>query len=72
MHRIIWRYAMRTTLDLPEGLLKKALEVTHCKTKTEAIKLALKNIIQKETIKDLKNFKGKIVLNIDMDRIRKR
>ena len=63
---------MRTTLDLPKELLEKAVELTHSKTKTEAIKLALKNIIQKETIKDLKNFKGRINLDINLNKIRKR
>ncbi len=63
---------MRTTLDLPEDLLEKAIKVTHSKTKTEAIKLALKNIIQQETIKELKNFKGAVDLDIDMDKVRKR
>ena len=72
MHIIVRRYALRTTLDLPEDLLKKAIEVTHSKTKTEAIKRALINIIQQETIKDLKKFRGKIDLDIDLDRIRKR
>lgn len=63
---------MRTTLDLPEELLAKALKVTRSRTKTEVIKLALRNIIQKETIKDLKKFKGKIDLNIDLDKVRQR
>ena len=72
MHIFIRRYALRTTLDLPEDLLKKAIEVTHSKTKTEVIKRALRNIIQQETIKNLKKFRGKINLDIDLDKIRKR
>jgi len=63
---------MRTTLDLPENLISEAMTVTHTKTKTEVIKLALQNLIQKENIKDLKNYFGKIDLDIDLDIVRNR
>jgi Arc/MetJ family transcription regulator len=63
---------MRTTLDLPEDLLKEAMALTHVKTKTEVIKKALQNLIQKEKIKDLKNYFGKVELDLDLDSIRKR
>ncbi len=63
---------MRTTLDLPENLISEAMTITHTKTKTEVIKLALQNLIQKENIKDLKNYFGKIDLEIDLDIVRNR
>jgi len=63
---------MRTTLDLPENLVSEAMTITHTKTKTEVIKLALQNLIQKENIKDLKNYFGKIDLDIDLDIMRNR
>lgn len=63
---------MRTTLDLPEFLLKKAMAVAHIKTKTNVIVVALKELIRKATISDLKKFKGKIDLDINLDLIRKR
>ena len=63
---------MRTTLDLPEDLIKEAMEITKCKTKTELIKIALKNIIVKERIKDLKEYYGKVQLDIDLDQVRER
>ncbi len=63
---------MRTTLDLPEKLVSEAMTITHTKTKTEVIKLALQNLIQKENIKDLKNYFGKIDLDIDLDIVRNR
>ena len=44
---------MRTTLDLPETLLDEAMMVTNIQTKTEVIKTALVNLIQKK-IKDIK------------------
>jgi Arc/MetJ family transcription regulator len=63
---------MRTTLDLPENLISEAMTVTHTKTKTEVIKLALQNLIQKENIKDIKKYFGKIDLDIDLDIMRNR
>lgn len=63
---------MRTTLDLPNDLIEKAMAITHAKTKTEVIKLALENIIKAEKISKLIQFHGKVDLEIDLDEIRKR
>lgn len=63
---------MRTTLDLPESLIKEAMDLTRIQTKTEVIKMALQNLIQKEKIKDLKKYYGKIDLDIDLDTMRNR
>ena len=63
---------MRTTLDLPEELIKEAMAVTHITTKTDLIKTALQNLIQKEKIKDIKQYFGKINLDADLDSLRKR
>ena len=63
---------MRTTLDLPEALIKEAMELTHIRTKTDLITIALQNLIQKEKIKDIKKYFGKISLDIDLDVIRDR
>jgi len=63
---------MRTTLDLPESLLNEAMEVAHAKTKTRVITVALEELIRKRNISKLKTFKGKIDLEIDLDKIRDR
>ncbi len=63
---------MRTTLDLPESLVSEALALTKLKTKTDLIKTALENIIQREKIKGIKKYYGKINLDINLDDIRKR
>lgn len=63
---------MRTTLDLPEDLVNEAMKVTGCKTKTELIKIALKNIIVKEKVKKLKNYYGKVSLDLNLDLVRER
>ncbi len=58
---------MRTTIDIPEDLINEAMRVTKSPTKTALIKNALYNIIQKNKIKSLKNYKGKIDLDIDLN-----
>ncbi len=63
---------MRTTLDLPEDLLKKAMSLSQIKTKTQVITLALQEMIRKSEISNLKKFRGKIDLDIDLDILRDR
>ncbi len=63
---------MRTTLNLPEDLLNEAMKATHTDTKTGVIVLALEELIRKSKISSLKDFKGKIDLDIDLDDIRTR
>ncbi len=63
---------MRTTIDIPEDLIKEAMRVTKSPTKTDLIKKALQDIIQKDRIKSLKSYKGKIEMDIDLDRLRER
>ena len=63
---------MRTTLDLPEALIDEAMALTHIQTKTDVIKTALINLIQKEKIKGIKKYYGKLDLDIDLDVVRNR
>ncbi|MEW5814049.1 MAG: type II toxin-antitoxin system VapB family antitoxin [Spirochaetota bacterium] len=63
---------MRTTLDLPEELINKAMDITHAKSKTELIKYALENIINQGKRNALIKYHGKIDLDIDLNRLRKR
>jgi len=63
---------MRTTLDLPENLINEAMALTKIKTKTDLIKTALLNLIQREKIRNIKKYFGKVDLEIDLDQIRER
>jgi Arc/MetJ family transcription regulator len=63
---------MRTTLELPDALVNEAMAITNIPTKTALIKYALENVIQREKVRDLANYFGKITLDIDLDTLRKR
>lgn len=63
---------MRTTLDLPEELLNEAMKATRINTKTKVIITALEELIRKSKISELKEFKGKIDLEIDLKDLRGR
>jgi Arc/MetJ family transcription regulator len=63
---------MRTTLDLPEKLLNEAMKITRTGTKTGVIVLALRELIRKSKIANLKKYRGKIDLDIDLDELRDR
>jgi Arc/MetJ family transcription regulator len=63
---------MRTTLDIPEDLIDEAMSLTGAKTKSQVIKDALREQIDRAKRRRLISFKGKIDLDIDMDVLRKR
>ncbi|MBL1277130.1 MAG: type II toxin-antitoxin system VapB family antitoxin [Ectothiorhodospiraceae bacterium] len=63
---------MRTTLDLPEDLLDEAMKITRTPTKTGVIVRALEELVRKSKISNLKKYKGKIDIDIDLDEIRGR
>lgn len=63
---------MRTTLDLPDRLVQDAMKASHQKTKTATIVTALQDFVRKTRLRDLRNFKGQVDLDIDLDALRKR
>ena len=63
---------MRTTLDLPKDLIDEAMKATKINTKTQLIITALEELIRKSKISGIKEFKGKVDLNIDMNAVRGR
>lgn len=65
-------YIMKTLIDLPDDLLLKVMKITKSKTKVEAIKKALAEIVDQDKRVKLMNYRGKIDLNIDLDVLRDR
>lgn len=63
---------MRTTLDIPESLMQEAMRLTHVRTKTELIKIALTNLIRRQKIQGLKDYFGRVDLEIDLNTLRDR
>jgi Arc/MetJ family transcription regulator len=65
---------MRTTLDLDEHLLKKAIELSHLHTKTAVIHASLEALIQKKRLESLISRGGRTPLHLtlrDLHRLRK-
>ena len=56
---------MRTTLDLDEELIQELLKTTEAKTKTEAIHLAISELIRRKKLEKLKSLSGKIRIDLD-------
>lgn len=56
---------MRTTLNLNEKLMKELLDATEAKTKTEAIHLAISELIRRQKLTKLKSLSGKIWIDLN-------
>ncbi len=63
---------MRTTLDLPAGLLEEARSVLGFKSKTDTIVLALRELVRRRRLEDLKDLLGRVQLDVDTPRSRRR
>jgi hypothetical protein len=63
---------MRTTLDLPDVLVQNAMKVSHQKTKTAVIITALQDLVRKNRLQELRQFKGQVNLDMNLNVLRKR
>ena len=63
---------MRTTLDLPEDLLNEAMQATRFKSKTDTVIFALRELVRRRNIEELKSLAGKIDVEVDLDKSRRR
>ena len=63
---------MRTTLDLPDSLVQNAMKVSHQKTKTAVIITALQDLVRKSRLQELRQFKGQVNLDLNLNVLRKR
>jgi Arc/MetJ family transcription regulator len=50
----------RTNIDLDDRLIKQGMKRLHCRSKRELVNLALRELVRKESIKDLLTLQGKI------------
>jgi len=51
---------MRTTLDLPDGILEELLRVVRKKKKNEAVRIALEDFIRRKKTEKLLELSGKV------------
>ena len=63
---------MRTTLDLPEALIEEARTSLGGKSKTDTIIFALRDLIRRKRIEELKTLLGRVQLDVDLAHSRRR
>jgi Arc/MetJ family transcription regulator len=63
---------MRTTLDLPEPLIEEARRLLGFKSKTDTVVVSLQELVRRKRIEELKSMLGKVQLDIDLPRSRRR
>jgi Arc/MetJ family transcription regulator len=63
---------MRTTLDLPEDLVNEARNALGFKSKTDTVVLALRELVRRRRLDELKALMGRVRLDIDVPRSRRR
>ncbi len=63
---------MRTTLDLPEELIESARRALGFKSKTDTVVVALRELVRRHHLDDLKSLLGRVELDVDTARSRRR
>lgn len=63
---------MRTTLDIPEELLEEARGRLGFKSKTDTVVLALRELVRRQRIEELKTLLGDVHLEVDLPESRRR
>jgi Arc/MetJ family transcription regulator len=61
---------VRTTLDLPNGLLAEAQQACGAKTKTMTVVMALQQLVNAAKIEQLRFLRGKVRLDVDLKALR--
>jgi Arc/MetJ family transcription regulator len=63
---------MRTTLDLPGDLVDEARAALGLKSKTDTVVLALRELVRRRRLDELKDLIGHVRLDVDVPRSRRR
>lgn len=63
---------MRTTLDIPEELIAEATALLGFKSKTDAVIVALRELIRRRRLEELKALAGTTIVEVDLARSRRR
>lgn len=63
---------MRTTLDLPDELLEEARTALGFKSKTDTVVMALRELVRRRRLDELKALMGRVQLEVDVPASRRR
>lgn len=63
---------MRSTLDLPDDLLKEAMRLSGARTKSMTVVMGLQELIHRRRMEELRALGGKINLDLKIARARGR
>jgi len=61
---------MKTTLNIPEDLVKKTMKLSKSRTKTEAIITAMKEYIRRKKLENIIGMEGKLQFTDDWEKAR--
>ncbi len=61
---------MKTTLNIPDDLVKKTMKLSKSKTKTAAIVTALEDYIRRKKLEDIISMEGKLHFSPDWEKSR--
>jgi Arc/MetJ family transcription regulator len=61
---------MRTNIVIDDNLMIDVLQVTGLKTKKDVVELGLKTLLKLKKQDEIKQFKGKLTWDDDLDRMR--
>ncbi len=54
---------MRTTIEIPEDLIKEVMKISRTKTKTAAVRVALEQFVMNKKMNRLLDYRGRIQLD---------
>ena len=63
---------MRTTLDLPDDLLEEARTALGFKSKTDTVVMALRELVRRRRLDELKALMGRVDLRVNLPASRRR
>jgi len=61
---------MKTTLNIPDDLVKKTMKLSKSKTKTAAIVIALEEYIRRQKLESIISLEGKLRFTNDWEKAR--
>ena len=63
---------MRTTLHVPDGLIEEARTAVGFKSKTDTVVFALREVVRRSRVDELKSMFGNVKIELDIAKSRRR